>query len=415
MRVKRYLYNGIPFVSIVDESDCPVDPYVACYVNSILSSKSPNTTIRYANELMFVLRHFSGKGINLPARISSCEYISYKEYIQFYEHCFFQKTKIDSETVLVFPKINDKLLRNIIVANQRGISKVRSETIQGRVRRLRLFLTWLFDEFHGNNNLNEAMLDQFQKLISKIKIDEQGFGRNRPQTVSNLEDSVIPDDVFSKMIEMVLPSSPNNPYTSSKVRNYLIIFIIMQSGIRRGALAKIKISDCHFHGTYDRIKIYRSINDTSDLRLEKPNQKTKSHYATIDRSLMEQLKFYIDHIRVEFPQSYTHDYLFVSEKNSRGTIGLPISLKAINSIFERLSTALKFHVHPHLLRHKWNEIFDVEGERLQVSPALLEDIRKYAMGWSQNSSMPQLYNEKRLASKARELSKSHQQRVNEQK
>jgi integrase len=126
---------------------------------------------------------------------------------------------------------------------------------------------------------------------------------------------------------------------------------------------------------------------------------------------MEQLKFYVDHYRARFLPSQTHDYVFVSEKNSKGTIGLPLSLKALNAIFYVLSEALGFHIHPHLLRHKWNEIFDEEGDRKGVDPLLLEDIRKYAMGWSQHSTMAQLYNEKRLAQKTRELSKAHQSKV----
>ena len=72
-------------------------------------------------------------------------------------------------------------------------------------------------------------------------------------------------------------------------------------------------------------------------------------------------------------------------------------------------------MHPHTLRHKWNEILDVEGERLGVNPVLLEDIRKYAMGWSQGTTMNQVYNDKRLALKARELSKAHQARVDQRK
>ena len=63
------------------------------------------------------------------------------------------------------------------------------------------------------------------------------------------------------------------------------------------------------------------------------------------------------------------------------------------------------------MRHKWNEIFDEEGERKGVNPVLLEDVRKYAMGWTQKSTMTRTYNDKRLAKKASELSKAHQRRM----
>ena len=176
----------------------------------------------------------------------------------------------------------------------------------------------------------------------------------------------------------------------------------------------MKISDCQFHGSYDRISIYRTRNDPSDPRIEKAYQKSKAHLATIARALMENIKFYVDHIRPQFPPKEPHDFVFVAEKNSKGTSGQPLSLKSINAIFEKLSNVMGFHIHPHLLRHKWNEIFDEEGEKKGVDSALLEDIRKYAMGWSQNSTMSQTYNDQRLAVKVRELSKAHQRRVDSQ-
>lgn len=61
MKVKRYQFNSLPFVSIVDEADCPIDPYVSCYLNGPLAAKSANTRLRYANELIFVLQYFSAK------------------------------------------------------------------------------------------------------------------------------------------------------------------------------------------------------------------------------------------------------------------------------------------------------------------------------------------------------------------
>jgi integrase len=415
MKLRRYQYNGVPFVAIVDNYDCPVDPFVSCYLNS-LGSKAANTRLRFAHELLFVLKHFGDgkRQIDLAARVASEKFISNQEYMQFYEHCFFQKNSVHEGSVVLFPSIEDKRLRNVIAANQRGLAKVANQTALGRIRRLRQFLEWLFKHFHDAQNVNSVTSDNYDKLIAKIKLDERGIGRNGDQKVGNPEDSVIPDELFARLLEMVVPSSPNNPFKSSKVRNYLIVNLLIQTGIRRGAVGKIKISDCHFDGSYDRISIYPTRNDPSDPRLEKANQKSKAHLATIDPALMKDIKFYIDHIRSQFPQKQPHDFLLVSEKDSKGTVGQPLSLKSINAIFEKLSKALGFRVHPHLLRHKWNEIFDKEGEKKGVNEALLEDIRKYAMGWSQNSTMSQIYNSKRLAVKARELSKAHQHRIDSQ-
>jgi len=415
MKLRRYQFNSLPFVSIVDEADCPIDPYVSCYLNGALSAKSANTRFRYANELLFMLHYFSEKNIDLPARVASGRFITHKEYMQFYDRCCLSKGFCEESLNVKFIDINDKHLRNIIVANQKGMATVSGETLKGRVRRLRKFLLWLYDQFHEVQDVDDKTNKKFNYLISKIKLDEDSLGKNATQQVGDPEESVIPDDVFLKFLEMVMPSSHNNPFKASRVRNYLIVNLLVQSGIRRGALAKLKVSDCHFWGGYDQISIYRSGNDPTDPRAEKPDQKTKAHYATVDTSLLKSVKFYVDNIRAVFPHAKFHDFVFVSENDSKGTAGQPLSLKAINAVFRKLSRALGFHVHPHLLRHKWNEVFDKKGELLGVNPALLEDSRKYAMGWSHNSRQNENYNEKRIALKAREISKAHQRLVDQKK
>jgi integrase len=164
-------------------------------------------------------------------------------------------------------------------------------------------------------------------------------------------------------------------------------------------------------GTFDQLYIYRSDNDPTDPRTDKPNQKTKNHFATISPLLMRDIKHYIEVTRASYEKSNSHDFIFISENDSKGTLGEPISLKSINSIFRKLSQATGFHIHPHMVRHKWNEIFDQEGIRQGVHPARMEDLRKYAMGWSQNSIQNQRYNDKQLARMTRELMIAHQNKT----
>lgn len=412
MKLKRYQFNSIPFVAIVNDSECPVSPYASAYL-STLAGQAFNTQLRKANELLFVLNHFQKKQIDLVQRVKSGELISLKEYLQFHSAAASQK-RGELDSVASLPYISDKQLRNAISANARQLACVSNETQQGRLRRLRQYLEWLFEHCHDPYSVNPSIDDRHQKLKFAIKLDEDSLSRNKSQQVADASESVIPDQMFIRLLEMILPSSPNNPFTGSKIRNYLIVSIFHQSGIRRGALAKLKISDCHFHGSYDQIKIYRSGFDATDPRLDKPNQKTKAHLATISPPLMNQIKYYIDHVRNVLPGSDEHDFIFVSEKGSRGTLGQPLSLKSINTIFQVLSDSLGFYIHPHLLRHKWNEIFDREGTAQGIDYRLLEDARKYAMGWVANSPMSDTYNDKRLAQKAREISTAHQKRVDSQ-
>jgi integrase len=337
--------------------------------------------------------------------------------MSFYEHAFLEKGFAADSKAIDFNNfrnltIKNKHLRNSLLAVQRTKVQVSPETIKGRIKRFRLFLEWLYHEFHADNRVQSLIENKFEKLIAKVKLDESRIGNNTSKTTVNTTDSVIPDKIFLALLDMLLPSSSQNPFKSSRVRNFLIVSILMQSGVRRGAVAKMKISDCKFHKSYDRISVYRSENDPTDPRIDKPSHKTRKNLeAVIEKSLMMHLQTYINNTRVLFPNSAKHDFIFVSEKNSKGTAGNPLSLKAINSIFQKLSKSLGFQIHPHLLRYKWNEIFDDKAESNNIDSRVKEDIRNAAMAWTHNSSMGSRYNEIRLHKKAAELMTEHQARI----
>jgi len=415
MRLKKYEFNHIPWVALVDESDCPACPYASAYL-ATLATQAFNTQVRKANELLFVLEYFQKKNISLVERVRSGDLITQREYSQFHYACASKKViDVDADKSLTILRVSDKLLRNALSANVRQISRVQNETQAGRLRRLRQYVEMLYGHFHDAYSIAPGLADRYEKLQANIKLDETGLGENDTHDAADPAQSSIPDEVFLRMLEMVHPSSPNNPFKGSRIRNYLIVSIFREAGIRRGALAKLKISDLILHGTFDQIKIYKSGVDENESRREKGRQKTKAHLATVSSELMHQLKYYIDHVRSQIPGTDKHEFIFVSEKDSRDTLGKELSLKSINAIFNVLSKALNFHVHPHLLRHKWNEIFDVKGSENGIDPRVVEEARKYAMGWTADSKMNATYNDKRLAAKARDISLAHQQRMDGKK
>jgi len=401
----------------VDEFDCPINPYISNYINSTLSMMADNTIKRYVEELLYVLKFFNQCSIDLIERAESGEFLQQYEYQNFYESSFSRHSiNSSNNNNLSLTTIESKYFRNILAANERNNNLVSSDTIKGRLRQLRKLLEWLYLEIHISNQIPIQIIDRYKKSILVIKNDERALNLTKRTNITiSFEESVIPDSVFSELLRIIKPNSPDNPFKKSKLRNYLIVLLLIETGIRRGSLAKLKISDCQFHGSYDRISLYKTENDRTDCRLNRAKHKTKPHISIVCKNVMRALKLYIDTVRLSFPQSSTHDFIFVSEKNSRGTLGFPLSLNSINQIFIILSEALNFKIHPHKLRHKWNEILDNKAEKINISGEQLEDIRKYAMGWSQNSTMNQIYNDKSIAKKTREISLIHQEEINENK
>lgn len=412
-KLKRYRWNKKTFFSIVDRHSCPVDPYVSAYVNT-LSSYANSTQHRYGSELLFVLKHFDQKGIDLTSRVASGDLISMAEYSDFHTRCALNADyDSDSKVVPLFSNSESKAFRNVLAANKFVANKVGSETQRGRIHQLRNYLTWLFDQLHDPLAASESLQDKFEKLIKKIAEDESSLldadgaeGQRHPT------DDAIPPDVFVKLLEVIRPSSPNNPFTQrNRLRNYLIVTLLLDTGIRRGALAKLKVSDLRSDRSGASIWIYRERDDPSDPRLERPNQKTKSHLSAVKPAVMDALLFYIERDRSLISGSDRTDFVFVSNNNARGTQGQPMAAKSINEVFFVLSKALNHRLHPHLMRHMWNDIFDDKSDHQNFTSQQVEDARKYAMGWTANSSMADTYNDRRTHQKVRQIMQSHQDRV----
>jgi integrase len=176
--------------------------------------------------------------------------------------------------------------------------------------------------------------------------------------------------------------------------------------MRVGALAKLKLSDIIEEWDNPRLLLTRTPDDITDPRKRKPQQKTKPLASPISKQLLKTIKHYIDTDRKKFDKNSTHDFLFVSEKGKNK--GQPLSMKGVYNITKTLSRVLNFDFCPHLLRHKYNEIFDIKATAMGYAPEKIEDCRKYLMGWSEDSKMGAVYNEFRNAVKVREITASDQ-------
>ncbi len=411
IRVKIYKFNNRSFVSLINNNYCPVCPYVSNYINIRLSGLGFNTRVAYINEIKFLLTYFSGLAdpINIVQRVQEGVFLKRGEFNAFVSAAKFTSDSKFSNVVNV-KHFTDKTLENAIHATNVSNACVKAHTVKGRIKRLRLFLEYLYEQIHADFIAPEGVKQRYEHLNKALK-DEQANIRDFDDVCVEFNHSVIPSNIFFKLLEIIHPKSPNNPFKHSKQRNYLIIALFLETGLRRGAIAKLKIEHCKFWGSFDEITITRSPDDKSDPRLHRPSQKTKAHKSYVSHGLMHLIKTYIETIRASFPAAEAHEMVFIAEMNTKGSIGKPISLASINSIFKTLSKKLDFTIHPHLLRHKWNELFTEAAEERGLSNEEMDKLRKYAMGWSRTSVMARVYNEFKDIETIREIQKSRQQQI----
>jgi len=413
MKVKRYLVNkgngtNSTHISIVDDNWIPISPYISNYLRAC-SSGQPNTRAKHAEDLHFLLTFLNaqnkGNGIDIISRAESGEFLNRKEVNRFVEAAKNRKSNIGKTNQK--QKFTNKSLQNAIHSSQIGNARVSAGATSSRLRVAIKFITFLFEEIHGKYYASKETCANFNQVVAILSEEKESI-KSFNTTVQEPE-SKIPPKKYLQLLEVIQPDSPNNPFKHSKTRNCLIVQLLLATGIRRGAIAKLKISDCKFHGTGDTIYITRTPDDPSDTRRIKPAQKTKTHPSYVDPELMDNLNHYIEYQRSRFPASQTHEFVFVAEMDSKGTKGMPLSVNQINYMFDKISDAINFKLHPHLTRYKFNEIFT--EETAGMSGEAVSKLRKHINGWSKTSDMDEIYNQFKLNIEAKEAMRNRQSEI----
>lgn len=140
-------------------------------------------------------------------------------------------------------------------------------------------------------------------------------------------------------------------------------------------------------------------------RANKPEIKTNDHFSYPSPETMYNLRVYIEEYRPLLLNEKSGEFVFLTAKNSKGTIGAPISLNTINYIFSEISKSVGFRVHPHKLRHIWNFKFSELRKTSGFTDYEIDKARRLLMGWSATSKMTSVYNRPAEVERAQELAR----------
>jgi integrase len=375
-----------------------------------VSTQAPslNTRIKYAYELKLLYCYFADKDINLVDRVADGEFLSRVEVEDFVRACKFYADDSTSQESSNVISITDKRIRDAIHATANSHSQVSAHTFRQRLIRLRSYIEYLYVCHHydqASTEDNAKTDDKFRAF--QLYINKFISGSRKDNTITkDVFESVISTDKFFELLEIIKESSPKNPFKSSKLRNQIIMQILVDTGVRVGGVLKLKISDLIDDWHNPRFLLTRTPDDATDTRRIPAANKTKALSVSVSSDLMKLIKLYISTVRVSRSSAHEHDFVFISEKGVSS--GQPISYKAIHKSVDKFGDAIGIKLHPHKLRHKWNEVFTDKAEEAGYEAAQIEDMRKYSMGWVEDSKMAQTYNEFKLAVKVQELSAINQ-------
>lgn len=368
------------------------------------------TALCYAYQAKYYFEYFDSSGIDLVERVESGAFCTKVELQDYMTHSLYRRkySPITNGNVTSIEQLNTKSLDNLIYATRFSQSRVASSTTKLRIKALINFLSFLYDNIHAGSKVPDDVAMRYKvckerltNFAKKVKDDNA--------VVKDQFEQAIPTDVYFKLLEIVKPHHKDNPWSKlSRFRNHIIVQLFNETGIRIGAVCKLKISDL-ITNKPPRIKITRTPNDPTDSRARPAAQKTNAHVAAVSPELMQKLLLYVNTERNKYPESVNHDFIFVSEKGK--TAGQPLSIQSVNYLFARLSESIDFRVHPHLMRHKFQEIFEDAAAAMGLPPERINDLRRFASGWAMDSDMVEVYNEHKIAAAAHEISRNAQQSI----
>jgi len=211
-----------------------------------------------------------------------------------------------------------------------------------------------------------------------------------------------------RLLKVTHPDSPDNPWKRSFVRqrNWLIVVLLLATGMRRGELLGLQIRD--LDQRLPKLRILRRADASDDPRQTQPSTKTYDREIELRPAIMRAVWTYINHQRRKIKAARKYPQLIVADD------GQPLSLKSIDKIFLQIRDAcpsLPDTLTSHVLRHTWNDRFSDQAELMGLTDAVEEKARNEQQGWTESSKSGATYTRRHASRKGRELSLKLQEQL----
>ena len=283
----------------------------------------------------------------------------------------------------------------------------RAETIckghqYNRLSWIALYFAWYADAVPIAPHAPEAD-ESIHKLVRAIRARRPRWGRE-----GLIRDRALTSEQWDRLIELVEPSHPDNPFRDPRVaeRNALLVLMLAYVGLRRGELLGLQVPDIDWQ--QQTLTIHRRPDNPEDSRTRQPRAKTLARTVPVPAHLIERIDRYVRETRRSTKGANTHRYLFVVHRQGPQE-GEPLSESGVTKVFAilRRSDPLLAPVHPHTLRHSWNWKFsqgiDQSPKETRPSPAQEERARSHLMGWREGSGTAARYNRRHTEEQAGKL------------
>lgn len=311
------------------------------------------------------------------------------------------------------PRANPKVIsiHTVHPKTRNAIAEREQVDLTTRAARLRYIANYL--EFLARYVGSTLPANLSSELATEAAQGLASFRTNIPSVSNRAKVGVrtgLSEEEQDLLLSVVHPNSEMNPWKRGfvRTRNWIAVVILLATGMRRGELLGLQISD--LAPSTPNLEILRRADDPNDPRSEEPNTKTRERRVELSPSIMKALWRYINVDRHAIKAARKHQYVIVADD------GAPLSLSSIDKMFQQLRQAcqdLPRNLTSHVMRHTWNERFSEQAEALGVSPEMEQRARNEQQGWTDNSKTSATYTRRYTSRKGREISLKIQEKLDD--
>ncbi|MBD1551089.1 site-specific integrase [Pseudomonas typographi] len=363
--------------------------YPNLYITMEHSGRALETTKKYLEHLAVFEEFLAFSSIDL---ISHLERRPYSQYLSDSELSRFVSDAGFSKETLAIKYAGMRLHPTAY----KSVGKVHA---QQRIEAVRDYLAFLYDKLGDHSTRYEAADDLKERINRKIKAASPAWKDTRMDEMKGLT-----SQERTRLLEIMHPDSAENPFSDEaiRLRNYIILLLGIDMGLRRSEMLLIKTSDIHWHNR--QLAVVNLEDESLDPRTMAPQFKTNERMLVMTDDLYDAITEYESKYRHRKPRSATsqarkHPFLLVAHKRNEGG---PLTIKAVDGVLTRVREIAPelAHVHTHLLRH--DSVYTMlESMREELALLTPEDrttqVQKtltWMFGWSPDSNMPGLYGAK---------------------
>ena len=288
-----------------------------------------------------------------------------------------------------------------ISAGKRGfkpaVKTVASATAYTRLTEMANYLRWWAIDLGGPaiNAEKHYEIERMHANILALRPPARHLGRARDKSAWSAEDDFL-------LHEIITPGAPRNPFREpgTQIRNYLALQLLRCLGKRKGEVLNLWAKDIDVRKQL--LSVIRRADSKFDPRLDQPRVKTRQHTIAVTPELIQIYRDYLAYRR-EVPGASKHPHLLLNHK-AGPTQGQPMTKGALEEVFRTIKHAEPrlSHLHPHLLRHHFNEKLSEKFDQRTGDRNEDEEtkVRANLNGWSEQSDMAKTYNKRHIARKA---------------